>query len=342
MSIQVETRTNATALNANGAKHPAVKETWKIPPSNWQALIHPRVEEVSREVDGYFLEHWNFPDDRARSTFLKAGFSRVTCLYFPLAKDDRIHFACRLLTVLFLIDDILEDMSFADGERLNNRLIELSKGPKYATPDRSIPAEFVIFDLWESMRKHDFELANEVLEPTFIFMRSQTDRIRLRITELGEYLRYREKDVGKALLSALMRYSMDLRPTPDELRLLRPLEGNCSKHLSVVNDIYSFEKEVLAEKTGHAEGAYLCSAVKVVAADTSLSIAATKRVLWSMVREWELVHDAMAEALGLQLSQSQAVRDYVRGLQYQMSGNELWSKTTPRYLEPIQETGGQL
>ena len=27
-------------------------------------------------------------------------------------------------------------MSFADGEKLNNRLIELSKGPKYATPDR--------------------------------------------------------------------------------------------------------------------------------------------------------------------------------------------------------------
>lgn len=67
-------------------------------------MIHPRAEEVAREVDGYFLEHWNFPDDRARSTFLKAGFSRVTCLYFPLAKDDRIHFACRLLTVLFLID----------------------------------------------------------------------------------------------------------------------------------------------------------------------------------------------------------------------------------------------
>lgn len=67
-------------------------------------MIHPRAEEVAREVDSYFLEHWNFPDDRARSTFLKAGFSRVTCLYFPLAKDDRIHFACRLLTVLFLID----------------------------------------------------------------------------------------------------------------------------------------------------------------------------------------------------------------------------------------------
>lgn len=48
------------------------------------------------------------------------------------------------------------------------------------------------------MRKFDLDLANEVLEPTFVFMRSQTDRIRLSIKELGEYLRYREQDVGKA------------------------------------------------------------------------------------------------------------------------------------------------
>lgn len=103
MSVQVETCLIPTTLGGNGPKRPA-NETWKIPSSNWTPLIHPRAEEVAREVDGYFLENWNFPNDRAQSVFLKAGFSRVTCLYFPLAKDDRIHFACRLLTVLFLID----------------------------------------------------------------------------------------------------------------------------------------------------------------------------------------------------------------------------------------------
>ena len=134
-----------------------------------------------------------------------------------------------------------------------------------------------------------------------------------------------------------MRYSMDLRPTPAELTALRPLEENCSKHLSVVNDIYSFEKEVLAEKSGHPEGSYLCSAVKVVAAETSLGIAPAKRVLWAMVREWERAHEAMAEALGSPMSA--AVQDYVCGLQCQMSGNELWSRMTPRYLDPAQQAG---
>jgi aristolochene synthase len=55
-----------------------------------------------------------------------------------------------------------------------------------------------MYDLWESMRAHDKELADAVLEPTFNFMRAQTDRARMSIGGLGRYLEYREKDVGKA------------------------------------------------------------------------------------------------------------------------------------------------
>ena len=106
MSVQTESRPAPLELNGN-VPIPFEKTTWDIPPSSWSPKNHPRAEEVSREVDGYFLKHWKFPDDQARKKFLKAGFSRVTCLYFPLAKDDRIHFACRLLTVLFLIDGTL-------------------------------------------------------------------------------------------------------------------------------------------------------------------------------------------------------------------------------------------
>lgn len=74
------------------------------PPSAWTHLCHPRLKECQDEVDGYFLENWKFPNFKAVRTFLGAKFSEVTCLYFPLALDDRIHFASRLLTVLFLID----------------------------------------------------------------------------------------------------------------------------------------------------------------------------------------------------------------------------------------------
>lgn len=101
---------------------------WTPPTSRWTPKCHPRVDEVSQEVNSYFLQRWPFPNAKSRKVFVNAGFSRVTCLYFPLAKDDRIHFACRLLTVLFLIDDVLEEMPLTEGESYNAKLIPISRG----------------------------------------------------------------------------------------------------------------------------------------------------------------------------------------------------------------------
>lgn len=78
--------------------------SWEPQPSLWEPLCHPRYFEVSKEVNEYFLKHWNFPSLKAKEKFLKADFSAYTCLQLPLAKDDRIHFACRLFTLLFFID----------------------------------------------------------------------------------------------------------------------------------------------------------------------------------------------------------------------------------------------
>lgn len=78
--------------------------SWTAPDPVWTSYCHGLVEEVSREVETYFLDNWKFPNENSKQTFLKAGFSRVTCLYFPLANDQRIYFACCLLTLLFLID----------------------------------------------------------------------------------------------------------------------------------------------------------------------------------------------------------------------------------------------
>ncbi|KAI2616494.1 aristolochene synthase [Hypoxylon sp. NC1633] len=192
----------------------------------------------------------------------------------------------------------------------------------------------MFYDMWVNMRAHDKELADKILEPVFTFMRAQTDRARKDIRELGQYLEYREKDVGKALLSALMRFVMELRLTPSELQMMEPVERNCSKHISVVNDIYSWEKELLQSQKNAEEGSLLCSAVKVLAESTSLDVQASCACLWTMVREWEKRHELLcSEAYLPSSSCSEAVLLYLKGLEYQMSGNELWSRTTPRYLK---------
>ncbi|PGG97505.1 hypothetical protein AJ79_09175 [Helicocarpus griseus UAMH5409] len=298
------------------------------PPSYFEPACHPLEPQITAEVDGYFIKHWPFPNKKAIQKFRDAGFSRVTCCYYPKAHNDRIGFACRLLTVLFLIDDLLEDMSFEDGAAYNAKLMPISRGD--VLPDRNVPVEYIMYDLWESMRACDRKLADEILEPVFTFMRSQTDPTRLGIAEMGAYLEYRERDVGKALLSALMRFVMALEMTPAELELVKDVDLNCSKHISVVNDIYSWEKELKQAEKGHIEGSALCSSVKVMSDIANVDIAQSQRILWTMCREWELCHLTLVEQKG---NLKPHVRAYCKGLEYQMSGNELWSRGTKRYSE---------
>lgn len=138
----------------------------------------------------------------------------------------------------------------------------------------------------------------------------------------------------RRLVSALMRFSMQLQLSPAELESVRPVERNCSKNISVVNDIYSFDKEVAAAKNAHKEGGAHCSSVQIMAHESDLTIAASKRVLWVLCREWELVHQRLvAKREGDIKTASPAVSDYMKGLEYQMSGNRDWSHTTTRYNE---------
>ncbi|KAK8147306.1 hypothetical protein G3M48_001821 [Beauveria asiatica] len=62
---------------------------------------------------------------------------------------------------------------------------------------------------------------------------------------------------------------------------------------------------------------------------------ATKACLWTMVREWEVKHERLCSVPFVPANISNISKEamlYLKGLEYQMSGNELWSRMTPRYL----------
>lgn len=303
-------------------------QTHSPPPSIFRPLCHPLVDEAVRDVDGYYLKYWKFGSEKARKKFVAAGFSRVSCLYFPKAEDDRIRYVCSLLTILFLVDDELEHMSLHDGKKHNEILMPLCAGD--ALPDRSIPVQWIMFDLWESMRACDRDLADAVLEPVFTFMRAQTSKARLSIKGFNEYLEYRQGDVGQALLAALTRFSMSLNLSAEELGSVAGMERNVGQHISIVNDIYSYEKELLAAQTAHEEGGKLCNAVQILASEVNLGVGSSKRVLWSICREWEHTHEELVSEQNSRDCGDKVV-SYMEGLEFHMSGNELWSSTTKRY-----------
>lgn len=57
--------------------------------------------------------------------------------------------------------------------------------------------EWILYDCFEDMRATDKILADECLEPTFDFLRSQTEDHRKHVKQLGSYLEYRCRDVGQ-------------------------------------------------------------------------------------------------------------------------------------------------
>ena len=91
-------------------------------------------------------------------------------------------------------------MSLAEGEAYNNSLMPLCRGD--VLPDRSVPVQWMMYDLWEDMRKTDLELARTVEEPVFEFMRAQTAKERLQVQGLGKYLEYRQADVGQGYVAS--------------------------------------------------------------------------------------------------------------------------------------------
>lgn len=133
------------------------------------------------------------------------------------------------------------------------------------------------------------------------------------------------------ILNALMRFGMGIRLTPEEQDLVAPAESNCSRQLTAINDVWSFDKEVIAAKNLDKEGGALCNAVSILADEVGISIPASKRMLYHIGREYELKHIQLTEDI-LKHNDSPKIQTYLKGLEYQMSGNEAWSHFTHRYI----------
>ena len=135
-----------------------------------------------------------------------------------------------------------------------------------------------------------------------------------------------------------MRFGMALQLTPAEQKLVAEAESTCSRQLTALNDVWSFEKEVLAAETLDREGGVLCNSVTILAYDVGVSIPSSKRILATICREYELRHAQQVEDV-LRAAASpgsgadpEKLRLYLDGLACQMGGNEAWSKMTHRYI----------
>lgn len=126
---------------------------------------------------------------------------------------------------------------------------------------------------------------------------------------------------------------MCLTIDPDVYKSFRPLLALYAKHGVTVNDIESYQKEVNAWNKEHKEGARVLNIVHLLSNDTGLMPEASKRVLWTLSREWELDFFRMVDEYSNEpsLKGNEDVEKFFKGLEWILAGNEHWSLYTARY-----------
>lgn len=135
-----------------------------------------------------------------------------------------------------------------------------------------------------------------------------------------------------SFVAASVRYSARLRMSNETLNSLERIHESYAKHAIIVNDIYSFDKELHSWNQNHKEGGKLVNMVNQMSIDAGISHSTAKRILWVLCREWEIDHQEMvAKVVTGKGGADPIVKKYLKGLEYALSGNEYWSETTERY-----------
>lgn len=132
-------------------------------------------------------------------------------------------------------------------------------------------------------------------------------------------------------MSPVTRFSMGLRLTNEDIEALNEINMNMARQLPLLNDICSWEKELKKARESKADGARLCSAVKIIIDTLKVDAEAAQRLLWHMCRELEARHVKLVDEI---LAVYPHLSSYCRAIGYHMSGQEVWNLQSERFNYP--------
>ncbi|KAK7042880.1 Aristolochene synthase in complex with 12,13 Difluorofarnesyl diphosphate, partial [Favolaschia claudopus] len=313
-------------MSASAPKHGVVQlPSWMagLPPTMFIPKVHSLREEITQDVNTFFLTHWPFPNEKARKKIVESDFCYALCATWPESLDDRMRHACRLVTLIFLIDDLLDDMSLDEGKAFNNVILSLMQG--HRMPSQENPGvESIAYDIGAGLRASDPGLLSQnILAGLTSFMAAQTDAVRT------------ERDIGlKAylqIITATGLYCTRLTIPVTDLAVAESLHEICMNHIVYGNDAWSYDKELKkAQETALEAELQAFSSVSSLMDACGITSRSAKRVLVFLQREMEVLFTERSDEV-LRMKDTPEMRRYIKMLEYQMSGSELWGTKTLRY-----------
>ncbi|KAH8825746.1 isoprenoid synthase domain-containing protein [Flagelloscypha sp. PMI_526] len=309
--------------------HPEPAWALGIPTTQLTSKVHHNVNQITKELNEFFLKSWPFSSEKAQRKFVGAEFAYSSCIVWPDATDERMVHAAYLFALLFLVDDHIDTIPLDEGREYNNMVLAFFRGDK--EPNRDIPIEWITFDIGSAMRQCDPILFPNVVTSMAQFMAAQTDSRREKDLSLMEYMDWRVNDVGSPLIVSMGLYCNALVFRDDDPILSR-LRHIWEHHVIYCNDAWSYDKEVRAAQAvaDDLNATIPCSGVTILMRETGLPASAAKRMLIYFAREMEILFKKEVDSL-LRETPTPELQKYVKILEYQMSGNEVWSQVTKRY-----------
>lgn len=110
MDGQLDDSTGFTPANPKLPSNPMYQPDNDPGPTRFAYQTHPRTEEVVAETNAYFLGNWPFRKEAEKKQFVLEDANRWACMAFSMALDDRIVSACKVNTLLFLLDGMYANL----------------------------------------------------------------------------------------------------------------------------------------------------------------------------------------------------------------------------------------
>ena len=249
-------------------------------------------------------------------------------LTLPTCKPERLRIISYVFEYAFLHDNVLESAAKAVKDQENNSEA-FGLGGHHSFKLRSVVGSKQIQSkMMLEMLSVDPECANAVIDAWRVMVDTTSKRDKtIPFINMEDYINYRIVDTGALFVDKLMLFGLGMTMSQDELTQVAPITRPCYAALALANDYFSFDVEYEVFKSSPAET--MTNAVWLFMHWDGASVAEAKDLVRVNTQKYERQFEHLRkESEG---SLSPKLRKYLLGLEYQVSGNVIWSLDNPRY-----------
>ncbi|KAI9040026.1 terpene synthase family protein [Aspergillus affinis] len=264
---------------------------------------------------------------KKESMIIATAVSSATYMV-PNSPRDRIEAIAKLWMLLWTHDDVVEYSPEQAGSTVVDDMIGSLLRVARGFEDLSGNEACATFKLTTELLDLPGGLMQTLLETFEDFLVFTSKHQRSRFEGLRDFLDYRMIDIAMTLILASVRLGNGLDLNRQQLEPLRHIIDLTSDHITLVNDLYSFDKEKRAAVT---EGALLLNTVNYLEQALSVSSPFAKDLTLRLILD---IESKLQDELGL-ISQTETLSEsqvrYAHALVECASGNWLFSITSIRY-----------